>query len=115
MKKYILAICLVGLLFAPVIALGQGRIIPDPEPNPGQDLPQNPVLDTMQKLFNWMWVILLVVAVLFIIIAAFMFLTASGNEESVKKAKDMILYAVIAIIVAAAAYGLVGIVRNIVE
>lgn len=59
----------------------------------------------IERLTNWIFIILLVVAVLFIILAAFAYLTAGGDEEKVGKAHQKIIYAVVALAVGFLAKG----------
>lgn len=130
MKKFII-FSLVGLLFSFSVILINDfftksdsfilatSLVGDPDNIIGSfepdKVPESNFSETIERMGNWLWVILLITAVLFIIIAAYFFVTAAGNSEQIKKGRDMILYAVIAIIVAAAAYGIVSIVRSIVE
>ncbi len=53
------------------------------------------------------------VSMLFLIIAGVRFSTAYGNEESVTKAKDQAIYAIVGLIVALLAYTIVRIVTKI--
>ncbi len=62
-----------------------------------------------------MFTILLVVAAIFIIIAAFYFVTAAGNPETISKARNFVLYALIGVMVAAMARGLVYMVQKIIK
>lgn len=55
---------------------------------------------------GWIYRIFFIVAAVFIIIAAFNYLTAQGDPEKVGKAKSMIIYAVIAIVVALLAFSI---------
>jgi len=59
----------------------------------------------IERLTNWVFIILMVLAVLFIILAAFAYLTAGGDEEKVGKAHQRIIYAVVALAVAFLAKG----------
>jgi len=71
-------------------------------------------LDSLvQKIVNWFSGFVLVVAVLFILVAAWTFLTAGGNPESVAKARQMLIYALIGIAVAVLAWGMEPLIRNI--
>lgn len=72
----------------------------------------NPVtiIDTT---INWAFGLLIILASAFIVYAAFVFLTSSGDTEKVKQAKNLILYAVIAIAVAFFARAVVYIVREL--
>lgn len=71
-------------------------------------------LDTLvQKIVNWFSGFVLVVAVLFILLAAWTFLTAGGNPDSVAKARQMLIYALVGIAVAVLAWGMVPLITNI--
>ncbi|OGY59593.1 MAG: hypothetical protein A3H06_00830 [Candidatus Colwellbacteria bacterium RIFCSPLOWO2_12_FULL_44_13] len=74
-------------------------------------------LTKIQRINNFAFSVLLVVAVGFIIYAAFLYLGATGDEEKLKKAKTMIIYAAVAVGVAVLAqtivYGIKGIVGGI--
>jgi hypothetical protein len=49
-----------------------------------------------------------IIAVIFIILGAFQFLTAGGNPDAAAKAKQQIIYAMIGLFVAVAAWALVS-------
>ena len=70
------------------------------------------VMRTLQNIINWLFVILLVVAVIFIVIGGLMYVTAQGDPEKVKKASQYVLYALIGVIVALLARGLVTLVQK---
>lgn len=70
------------------------------------------VVDLVRYIVRWIYIIFFIIAVLFIILAAFTYLTAGGNEDAVGKARNMIIYAAVAIIVALLAVGFEAIVRN---
>jgi heme/copper-type cytochrome/quinol oxidase subunit 2 len=70
------------------------------------------LVDILRAIVRWVYIIFFVIAVLLIIFAAFTYLTAAGNEEKVKKAKDMIIYAAVAIVVALLAVSFEIIIRN---
>ena len=61
------------------------------------------------KLIYWLFFLF---AILFVILAAFNYLTASGDAVKVKKATNMLIYAVVAVVVALIAWGIETIVRN---
>ncbi len=71
------------------------------------------VVGIIERLTNWIFIILLVLAVLFIILAAFSYLTAGGDEEKVSGAHQKIIYAVVAIAVAFLAKGVSFIVAQL--
>ena len=66
-----------------------------------------------RTIVNWLFGILLVLAVIFIVWAAFLYLTSGGDEEKTKKARGMIIAAVIAIAIAILARAIVQFVGSI--
>ncbi len=64
----------------------------------------------INNVLSWLAGILALISVLIIVIAGIMWVTAGGNEETVKKARTMIMYAIIGLVIAGAAYGLVSVV-----
>jgi len=62
---------------------------------------------------NWLYTFFLVLSVLMILWAAFLYVTSAGSDEKIKQAKQTIVYAVIAIIVAAIAAGLPNIIETL--
>lgn len=101
-KKIIIPTLLATIVVIPSFALAK---IDSPEK----------VIEVIEKLSGWMYSVLIALAVIFIILAAYQFLSASGNEKNVEKAKDKILYAVIAVVVALLATGIVKIVQQLLE
>lgn len=65
------------------------------------------------KIVNWGFGFLIVLAAFFILIAAYYYLTGGMNEENIKKAKNYIIYAVMAIVIGFLSRGLVYIVKNL--
>jgi len=97
MKK-ILPILVLTALVLPMVILAQHDL---------PDLPHNVNLFTMlATIANYLFWILLAVSIIVIVYAGILFVTASGNTEQVEKARGIILYAVIGIIVAMLAYGI---------
>jgi len=105
-KKYLLSLALISLLAASLLAL------------PAKGLAQTTTLNeiepvgAIEKIITWLITIILIVAALFIVIAAFTFVTAGGDPEKVNKARDQVLYALIGVVVALLAYGLVLLVKK---
>jgi type II secretory pathway component PulF len=96
LNKKILTIVLVSLLVPVFAVLGQ-------QPTPTPISPW----DAIRRITDFVFGLLIALAVLFIIIAAFYFVTASGNDEQVKKARTMLLYAILGVVVAILAKGIV--------
>lgn len=67
----------------------------------------------VNNIVDWGFGLLIGVAAIFIIWAAFLYLTGGAVEDNIKKAKNLILYAVIAIVVGFLAKGLVATVTTL--
>lgn len=72
------------------------------------------VVRILNRLANWMFIILLAVAVIMIIIAAYKYLTAGGDESKVSSAHKTLIYALVAIGVGLLAKGLIFLVAELV-
>lgn len=70
------------------------------------------VVGVLQNVVRWIYIIFFIIAVLFILFAAFAYLTAGGEAEKVTTAKNQLIYAVVAIVVALLAVGFETIIRN---
>lgn len=62
---------------------------------------------------GWLFTLFLALAVIFIIVAALFYLTAAGNTTQLEKAKNTLIYSIVAIVLALIAGGLTAIVRQI--
>jgi len=58
------------------------------------------VTEIILRIINYALIVLGVLAVLIFIYAGFLYLTASGDEAKLKRAKDVVLYAVVGLAVA---------------
>ena len=63
------------------------------------------LVDYLRAIVRWAYIIFFILAVLIFIYVAFLYLTSGGSEEKVKKAKTMLIYALIALVVAFLASG----------
>ena len=70
------------------------------------------IVGLLGQIVRWVYIIFFIIAVLMIILAAFSYLTAGGDEEKVKAAKNRIIYAAVAIMVALLAVGFESIIRT---
>jgi undecaprenyl pyrophosphate phosphatase UppP len=70
------------------------------------------LVDVLRNVVRWVYIIFFVLAVMFILFAAFNYLTAGGEAEKISKAKNQLIYAIIAIVVALLAVGFETIIRN---
>jgi len=70
------------------------------------NIPQLTAEVVVHNVLNIMYFLLGVIAVIVIIVAGITYSTSSGNQASITKAKNMILYAVIGIVVVISAYAI---------
>lgn len=76
-------------------------------------IPQNlTISQVLERVADYMFWLLLLVSVVFFIIAAYEFVTSMGDPERVKKARNMILYGLIGLIVAFSARALVYLIAS---
>ncbi|MEZ4156923.1 MAG: hypothetical protein R3B52_03100 [Candidatus Paceibacterota bacterium] len=111
MKKYLL-IALATV--APNLAMAQTVFDPNRELPKAQGLRTIDGLVTILKTFaNWMFVFLLIFAVIMVLVAAFKYLFAGGNDDKIKSAHRMLIYAAVAVAVGLLAQTLVFLVDSI--
>jgi cytochrome bd-type quinol oxidase subunit 2 len=79
---------------------------------PGSADPSTKIDSTIANIVNIISLVVGVAAVIMIIVGGFRFITSGGNQESVKSAKNTILYAAIGLIVVALAQIVVRFVIN---
>ncbi len=108
MKK-IFAFMMLGVLLLPVVA--SAEITGNP-----MNLNSNPdtVIQVINRAINYLFLVLIIVAIFIIILAAFTFLTSAGDPEKIAKARNYILYAIVAIVVAFLAEAIVMLVQRVV-
>jgi K+-transporting ATPase A subunit len=75
----------------------------------GTEFPQSgrEFSDIVKTFFRILFVLIAIVAVIFIMLGAFQFLTAGGDPDKAAQGKRQVIYAVIGLFVAAAAWALV--------
>jgi amino acid transporter len=97
MKKILPILTLIALAL-PAVTLAQTT----------PTLPELSLLPTLEKIAKLIFWILLAVSIIFLVYAGIIFVTSAGSEEQIKKAKTIIFYAIIGIVVALLAYGIRG-------
>ncbi len=106
MKKYLTA----GTLLLPILAFAQITV-------PGANVPTtnvrsiNDITRIIVSLVNWITGLFFVAAILSLFYAAYLYLSAAGDEGTIEKAKNQLIYSIVAIAIAL----LAGSVRFIVE
>lgn len=63
------------------------------------------LIGVINKVFTTMFIFLVTIASFTLLYAAFLYVTSEGEQEKINQAKKIIIYAVIALIVAALAFG----------
>ncbi len=71
------------------------------------------VIRTIERIRNWLYAIFFVCATICFLVSAFYFITSEGDPGKVQKAKDMLKYGVIGVIVALFSGGMVQIISGI--
>jgi hypothetical protein len=105
----ILTACLAPMSFASAIDTPTGwETLPNTGINTGND-----VITSIERIGLWIFAAVIAIAVVFLIVAAFLWVTAGGNEENIKKARTMLINALIGVAIALAAQGLINVVSNI--
>ena len=74
----------------------------------GQD-----VITAVENVSGFLFKIFMALAVVFIIIAALFYLTAAGNQTQLDKAKNILIYSIVAIVIALIAGGIVQFVGDV--
>ena len=106
MKTKVFALFLI-IIIGGILFINIAAAIPGAPPTPTvekQNIGQ--LFDILLGALSWVYAIFFVIAAFFILFAAFTYLTAKGDPEKVKGARDQIIYAVIAIVVALLAFSI---------
>lgn len=103
MKKIILALILVSVLALPLIGFAD---------TPTTTLPEYDVMKTLVNIADWLFAILMIIAVIFLVLGALQYITAAGDPEKVKLAGEKVKWALIGVIVALLARGLVSLIEK---
>lgn len=112
LKKVAVFLPIVALLAMPVFVGAQSNNIgTQPVTSPVQGM--STLQQTIDRIVGFLQTLLFALAAVFIVIAGYKYLTAQGDSEKVDSAKNMLLYALIAIVLAIVATGIVALVRNV--
>jgi len=108
MKKTITIVFLSLLVAVPVFAQITGVVNPPDKIKTFED-----ILALVNQLINYLFTALLVLSIVFIILSAFNWLTAAGDPMKTEKARNQLMYCLIALAIGALAKGLVFMVANL--
>jgi len=96
MKNLIKKVTTGIMLLSPALAFGQINVN-----TPKTNITSlSGVEAVITRIVNWITGLFFVAAILYIFYAAWLYLSAAGDEEQIKKAKNQLLYSIIAIAVA---------------
>lgn len=120
--KFIFVVC--GLIFSSLFFTGEllaepvtmppvthGNILPGP--SSGETAGYYVTSQLIPGIANGTLIFLFMVSSIMLIIAGFFYLTSSGNTEMTKKAKDIILWTIVGVSIAALSYTFVKFIINI--
>jgi len=119
MKKLFVKTSLLLSGLIPTTAWGQAF---DPR-NPGNEPPELPggaptnfegLIGIIILVAQWMFGILMALGIVFILYAAFLYLLAQGSEDKINRAKNVLIYSVVALIVGVLAGGVSVVVQDFV-
>lgn len=80
--------------------------------DPATNFTKNDLVDTLQSLANWLLAVIGVIAVIMLLYGAFLFLTAAGDEERHGKAKNVVVYGLIGVLIAILSFAIVSFVAS---
>ena len=106
MKKIVLLVFAVLLVFGPVFLIMAPEVYATPVITPGTDPITIGIEDGISRIFNTGFWLLMGIASLFFLYGAYLFIIPSGDGKGPEKAKTVITYAIIALVVAVLARGL---------
>ncbi|MGB9743268.1 MAG: pilin [Minisyncoccales bacterium] len=107
MRKFILSLISISILILPFLVTA---VVTPKGPTSNIDIPT-----LLDRIIDWAFYFLLIIAALFLVIAGFYFITAQGDAEQIKKAKNMVLYAAIGLVVAVVSRGIVAWLQTTIE
>lgn len=115
LKEKVLAILVTSSALSPLIAAAQnfpGGKIPESGTNAPKTI--NQVFDKIVQIFGYFQVLFFLLAAFFILFAGYQYLSSGGDETKVAAAKNNLLYAVVAIVVALLATAVGPLVKSII-
>ncbi|MFH1508553.1 MAG: MMCAP2_0565 family pilin-like conjugal transfer protein [bacterium] len=98
-KKLFLSLFILGVVLLPFLTLAQGYGLD--HINQGTSLPRSDIPTYVGNVIRWVLGIIGVILVALIVYGGFLYMTSAGNEETAGKAKLVLTYAVIGIVIVA--------------
>lgn len=110
-KKILFSFLAIVLMASPLLAAAQGAV-DGPTEVPTVITSIQDVNALINNLISWMQYLLFALAALFIVMAAFTYLLAGGDPEKTVKAKNQVVFSIIAIAIALLATGIVLVIKS---
>ena len=98
-----------GLALLPFLALAQAGV-----PGPIITSPVQ-IAELLQKVLNFVGAIVLTIALIMLLYAAILYLTAGSSETIHTKAKSVLIYAIVGIVVAVLAFSVIPFVQTVLQ
>lgn len=114
MKKILYTASLIAILALNVLAFLPANAQYTGQANVPQAESLHDWMTTVNTVARWIYTIILVAAVILVLYAAILYLTAAGNPDKVKQANKILIYAVVAIVVAVIAFSITKIVGGLI-
>ena len=105
MNRKLTILALIGLLLFPTVLLAQ--------PATGTEVFTTVagLIEVIERIGGYLSMIIFSLAIIFILVSAFQFLTAAGNPEKITSARQVLIYALVAVAIAVVAWGLPKLVK----
>lgn len=100
------------LISAPLLSLAACTLPGGCGPTTGNITSVNQIFDLINRIVGYIQALFWIVATVFIFYAAYLYLTAAGDPEAVGKARDQLIYAVVAMAVALLAFAIPTIIQS---
>ena len=108
-KKLIITASTAALLALPLIGLA---FTAGPSPIVDAGAPPLSIEDLIQKIFDFVWPILVAFVIIMFIVSAFLFITAQGDPAKIGQGRQAIIWGVVGIVVLILAYSILFIVKG---
>jgi len=105
-------ITIVSLFSAPIVVAAADITISEQFPG---DYTSEKALKILPTILSYVYGTFLVIVVLMIIVAGYMFVTGGGNPDTIGKARNMLMYALVGLAVAVVARGLIALVAKFLD
>lgn len=115
MAKYVIAVVMLGMLFAPLAAVHAAPAAGTVSIKLPNFLGCENAQCLLEQILHALWILASLLTTIMILVGAFQMLTAAGNPEKIETAKKTILYAVIGFAVVILAWSADTIIKGVLE